>query len=197
MKSITEQTETAPSAATNETKATKKVTVGARLANVAPAKPKAGKKAIPAKKAPKSAKKAAGARDGSKTATILETLKRPGGATPKELLKATNFPARVPLGHRREEDGLGRHFHEGRRRRAQLLRQSLIHTTVHHAPSGSSPAAFLVVRSLLLRRRRVSARSSFLQIAAQFPDTHGARTSCCFRQTFVASLLEAMCPDPW
>jgi hypothetical protein len=86
MISTAEQTETAP-----ETKAIKKAAAGARRANVAPAKGKAGKKAAPAKKAPKSAKKATGARDGSKTATILEMLKRPEGATAKELLKATGW----------------------------------------------------------------------------------------------------------
>ena len=86
MISTAEQTETAP-----KTKASKKATAGARRANVAPAKGKAGKKAAPAKKAPKSAKKATGARDGSKTATILEMLKRPEGATAKELLKATGW----------------------------------------------------------------------------------------------------------
>ena len=91
MKSTPEQTETAPAAATIETKATKNAATGARRANVAPAKGKAGKKATPAKKAPKGAKKAGGARDGSKTATILGMLKRPGGATAKDLLKATNW----------------------------------------------------------------------------------------------------------
>ena len=58
---------------------------------MAPAKAKSGKKATPAKKAPKSDKKAAGARDGSKTARILELLKRPGGVTSKELQKATGW----------------------------------------------------------------------------------------------------------
>ena len=91
MKSITEQTETAPGAAAPETKATKKAAVGARRATVAPAKPKSGKKAPPAKKATKSAKKATGARDGSKTATIPDLLKRPGGVAAKELLKATGW----------------------------------------------------------------------------------------------------------
>jgi Protein of unknown function (DUF3489) len=43
------------------------------------------------KKAPKGAKKAPGARDGSKTAKILDLLKRPGGATAKELMKATGW----------------------------------------------------------------------------------------------------------
>ena len=86
--SITETAGTAPATAAGEKpKATKKATAGARRANVAPAKPKAEKKAIPAKKAPKSAKKATGARDGSKTATILEMLKRPGGATAKDCLR--------------------------------------------------------------------------------------------------------------
>jgi hypothetical protein len=79
----TEQTETAP-----ETKATKKANAGARRGNVAP-KAKAGKKATPKKKAPRSARN--DAREGSKTATILEMLKRSGGATAKELLKATSW----------------------------------------------------------------------------------------------------------
>jgi len=82
----TEQTEMAP-----ETKATKKASAGARRANVEPAKGKAGKKATPKKKAPRSARN--DAREGSKTATILEMLKRPGGATAKELLKATGWQA--------------------------------------------------------------------------------------------------------
>jgi hypothetical protein len=89
MKSITEQTETAPAAATTESKPTKKATAGARRANVAPAKSKAGKKATPKKKAPKSARN--DAREGSKTASILDFLKRPGGATAKELLKVTGW----------------------------------------------------------------------------------------------------------
>jgi hypothetical protein len=83
MTTITEETETA------ETKATKKASASARRAKVAPAKGKAGKKATPKKKAPRSARN--DAREGSKTATILDFLKRPGGATAKELLKATNW----------------------------------------------------------------------------------------------------------
>jgi hypothetical protein len=91
MTSTTEQTETAPATPTAETKPNKKATAGKRGANVAPAKPKAGKKATPAKKAPKGEKKATGARDGSKASKILDLLKRPGGATPKELQKATGW----------------------------------------------------------------------------------------------------------
>ena len=90
MISILEATETAP-AATVAPKATTKARVGARRANVAPAKGKAAKKATPKKKAPKGAKKAKGARDGSKTATILDLLKRKDGATLADLMRATDW----------------------------------------------------------------------------------------------------------
>jgi hypothetical protein len=91
MTTVTEQTETA------ETKATKKPRVTPRLANVAPAKPKSGKKTAPANKAPKGRTKAKvaepGIRSGTKTAKVLDLLKRPGGATAKELLKLTGWQA--------------------------------------------------------------------------------------------------------
>jgi hypothetical protein len=48
-----------------------------------------GEEGHPKKKAPRSARN--DAREGSKTATILEMLKRSGGATAKELLKATSW----------------------------------------------------------------------------------------------------------
>ena len=67
-------------------------------ADVAPSKAKSGHKANPAKKANKGAKsakapkrKARGTRDGSKTAQVLELLKRSGGASLKELMKATGW----------------------------------------------------------------------------------------------------------
>jgi hypothetical protein len=87
-------------------KATKKANVAKRARNVAPAKGKSGKKASPAKKAPKAARgatpkpkaaravkaaKEKGPREGSKTETILDLLKRPGGATAKELIKTTGW----------------------------------------------------------------------------------------------------------
>jgi hypothetical protein len=87
MNTNTEQTETAPEA--KATRATKKPAAGARRAHVAPAKGKAGKKATPKKKAPRSARN--DVREGSKTAAILELLKRPGGATARELLKVTGW----------------------------------------------------------------------------------------------------------
>jgi hypothetical protein len=64
---------------------------------VAPKKAKSAKKASPAKKAAKGAKKAKGdkqpkgARPNSKTAIILDLLKRPGGATANELREATGW----------------------------------------------------------------------------------------------------------
>jgi hypothetical protein len=91
MTSITEDTETAQPAENAAAKPTKKANVGKRARHVAPAKPKSGKKAAPAKKAPKSAKKAKVARDGSKAAKILDLLKRPGGVTSRELQKASGW----------------------------------------------------------------------------------------------------------
>src|SRR5205807_3747930 len=80
--------------ASAEPKATKAARVGKKGANVAPEKGKPGKKATPLKKAPKARKgekKGGAARDGRKAAKILELLKRPGGATSKELMKATGW----------------------------------------------------------------------------------------------------------
>jgi hypothetical protein len=88
---IAEEVGTAQAATAAEPKLTKKPPVRAQRAHVAPKKAKSEKKATPAKKAPKGAKKAGAARDGSKTATILEMLKRTGGATAKELLRATGW----------------------------------------------------------------------------------------------------------
>lgn len=93
MTSNTEATETALVPETPQPKAKKKASAGERRAHVAPKKGKLGKKASPAKKAPKATKKAKGekgaARDGSKTAAVLDLLKRPGGVTSKELMKVT------------------------------------------------------------------------------------------------------------
>ncbi len=62
----------------------KKPRVAKRRAHVAPSKAK------PARKATR-AKQAATARRGSKTAKILDLLKRPGGVTLKKLMNATGW----------------------------------------------------------------------------------------------------------
>jgi hypothetical protein len=84
----TEHTETVP-----ETKPTKKGHRWRTSRERRARQGKGGKKAMPKKKAPRSARN--DAREGSKTATILEMLKRPGGVTAKELLKAT-AGSRIP-----------------------------------------------------------------------------------------------------
>ena len=92
---ISETKETAPASPAAEPKA--KAARAPRRAPVAPKKGKAGKKVTPSKKTPggakkaKSGKPASGARQGSKTARILELLKRPSGVTGKELMKATGW----------------------------------------------------------------------------------------------------------
>jgi hypothetical protein len=99
----TEETATAQATAAGEpAKATKKANVAKPARHAAPAKAKSGKKASTSKKAPKGAKTASsarpekaakekGVRAGSKTETILDLLKRPEGATAKELLKVTGW----------------------------------------------------------------------------------------------------------
>ncbi len=91
MISTAEAMEIALAPAIEAPKTTPKATSAKRARTVAPTKGKLGKKAKPAKKAPKSATKAKGARDGSKAGKVLELLKRPDGATAKELMKATGW----------------------------------------------------------------------------------------------------------
>jgi hypothetical protein len=95
-----ETANTEAGAPAEQPKAAKKPGTAAQKAHVAPSKARSGKKASPAKKATKGAKsakspkkKATGARQGSKTAQVLDLLKRSGGATLKELMKATGWQA--------------------------------------------------------------------------------------------------------
>jgi hypothetical protein len=94
-----ETTTSEQTAPAEEPKAAKKPRAAAHRAHVAPSKAKSGKKASPAKKDAKgrksarSPKKATGSRQGSKTAKVLDLVKRSGGATLKELTKATGWQA--------------------------------------------------------------------------------------------------------
>jgi len=91
MISTAEAMELALAPAAEAPKATQKATAAKRARTVAPKKAKASTKAKAAKKAPKGAKKATGTRDGSKAGKVLDLLKRPGGVTSKELMKATGW----------------------------------------------------------------------------------------------------------
>jgi hypothetical protein len=90
---ISEENGTPPATASSKKpKANKKARVGPGRANVAPRKAKSARKAKKSKARTKPAiAKSTVARDGSKTAKILDLLKRPGGATSKELMKATGW----------------------------------------------------------------------------------------------------------
>jgi hypothetical protein len=68
-------------------------TVGAQAPDATPTAAKASKKTTRSKKAPQPAAKAQDTRAGSKTATILELLKRPGGASLKEIMEVAAWQA--------------------------------------------------------------------------------------------------------
>jgi len=87
------QESTQATALVKESEAPKKAHVGARKPQIASSKGKSRKKSTPAKKTGKSRNKARCARQGSKTAKVLDLLKRSGGATLKEIMKATGWQA--------------------------------------------------------------------------------------------------------
>lgn len=95
----TEEQSITTSGATPEPKAATKPSAGQRKPRVAPSKPRSHQKTTPAKsasKAPTKATKSTSAkaqsvRVGSKTAKVLDLLKRRGGATIKEMMKATGW----------------------------------------------------------------------------------------------------------
>jgi len=94
-----EQATTQTASAEQPPKATQRAHATPRKRRVAPDKRKSEKKASTAhgrpksQKAAKRAKSGAGARTGSKAAKVLELLKRPDGASSKELMKATGWQA--------------------------------------------------------------------------------------------------------
>ena len=91
--SNTEQEKAAPAMAAKEREPAKKARVAERKLRVAAPKAKSNQKARQQRKGAKSRNKAIGTRPGSKTAKILDLLKRPGGATLTEIMKATNWQA--------------------------------------------------------------------------------------------------------
>jgi hypothetical protein len=100
MTSNAQEQATTPAAATVQPpKATKRAHVAAHKRRVAPNKPRSGRKATLAERRPKSQKSAkqakpvAGVREGSKAAKVLGLLRRPDGASLKELMKATGWLA--------------------------------------------------------------------------------------------------------
>ena len=76
-----------------ETKPAKKPRATKQKAHVPPAKAGSGKKANKGAKSAKTPKKASGTRQGSKSAKVLDWLQRSGGASLKELMKATGWQA--------------------------------------------------------------------------------------------------------
>jgi len=90
--------EPAQATATEKPEPPKKAKVTAPRPRVPPAKVKSVHKTTPAKKGAKAAHKATAAtadrvRPGSKTAKVLDLVKRSGGAALKQLLKATSWQA--------------------------------------------------------------------------------------------------------
>ena len=86
--STVEQADSLMRATGNQGKPAKKAQVRAQTRHAVTDTAKLARKASPKKKAAKGNKKAS---DGSKTARVLELLKRPGGITAKELVKATGW----------------------------------------------------------------------------------------------------------
>ena len=91
MTTLTTQDRTAHVTGAERAKPGKKARVARTRAHVAPNRAKSAPKAKALKKTPNGAKKAGSARDGSKTAKVLDLLKRHEGASMKELLKSTGW----------------------------------------------------------------------------------------------------------
>jgi hypothetical protein len=88
---LTTEDRTAHVTGAEKAKSGKKARVARKRAHVAPNQAKSDTKARTSKKPPKGGGKAGSARDGSKAAKVLDLLKRPEGASMKELLKSTGW----------------------------------------------------------------------------------------------------------
>ena len=82
-----------PATVATEPKRNQKARVTPRGAHAAPSTARASKKATSTKKAPQAQKKALSVRTGSKTAKLLNLLKRPDGATLQQLIRASGWQA--------------------------------------------------------------------------------------------------------
>jgi hypothetical protein len=80
-----------PQSPPQESKPPQKATVAAKKGHAAASQVKSARKPHSAKRGNKPRQKAGTARPGSKTAKILDLVKRPGGASLKELRKATSW----------------------------------------------------------------------------------------------------------
>ena len=89
--SITEHQPASQATAAADKEVPKKAHTGARQPRVPPTRAKSASQATPAKKPAKSRQKPAVARQGSKTAKVVDLLNRSGGATLKEILRATGW----------------------------------------------------------------------------------------------------------
>jgi hypothetical protein len=122
--------------------------VGARKAQITAPKGKSRKKPTPAKKAAKGRNKATCARQGSKTAKVLDLLKRSGGATLGDYEShrlAGAFGSRLPVRHAGQENETDGHIYQGQRRGAQLLGESLSATNRLPHAAGVSPRRLFFV----------------------------------------------------
>jgi hypothetical protein len=95
MSSITaaQETATVATAAPEAKPGGKKASGGVKGRKAAPSKGKAARKPSSGKKAPKRPQKAGHSREGTKAGKVLELLKRPGGVTLDQLMKATGWQA--------------------------------------------------------------------------------------------------------
>jgi uncharacterized protein DUF3489 len=80
-----------PQSPPQKPKPPQKATVAAKKGQAAASKTRSARKPRSAKKGAQARRQAGNARPGSKTAKILDLLKRPGGATLQELLKVTSW----------------------------------------------------------------------------------------------------------
>ncbi len=88
---IEETSASAAPAASEQPKATKKAAVRHVAPTLRPRKPSRPRRPPQPRKRPKALRKRSRAREGSKTNKVLDLLKRPGGVTAKELMKATGW----------------------------------------------------------------------------------------------------------